>query len=542
MQPSTELTPRSPRVRFPRDVRVVPIGGPPRAYRLRATNLSKEGVFLTMTRPLEEGTRVALSLEASGLVLPFAQGEVVRRQDPMMAVAAQENGVAVRFTDFLHPRAGEMVSYLVETLQTGQPLQPAKPTPKWKRRLGAVAGVGALSVLTAAMVLGAAVFWKDSRKGKGAEVAEEERAPVKIAAVADAAPSASKEARAPAPAVTEAQATLAPVKEVAAEEPTEAPRGREDVLAAPEPPHSAEAATAVATRDQDAVARPAEDTVDRAAGETSSRPQAPAEQAAVAGDVKDVDAPPASTAKPVADDATPPEPEPSKAKSLTQTVADETREAALALSASAAKKTAANLAEADQTRDVVASAAKKGTAKPADTDETRDVVASAARKTAAKPADTDETRDVVASAARKTAAKPAEPDQTRDLVASAAKKPTARPAEAASKPAITARTLALPSGAVTQLSWTSGKDQLRVEPRLAAGSSVEKVFLLSHPARLVFDVAGGAPKKSVTLKVGAGSMDRVRVGKQGSSTRIVIDLDQAPATLTQKDGAAVLKF
>jgi hypothetical protein len=46
----------------------------------------------------------------------------------------------------------------------------------------------------------------------------------------------------------------------------------------------------------------------------------------------------------------------------------------------------------------------------------------------------------------------------------------------------------------------------------------------------------------VTLRVGAGTVDKVRLGKQGTSTRIVVDLEQAPAKLTQKDGAALLTF
>ncbi|MBX7112687.1 MAG: AMIN domain-containing protein [Myxococcaceae bacterium] len=124
---------RSHRVTFGQPVRVVPIGGPPRAYRVFAGNLSRDGIFLKMAEPFEAGTRLALSLEARGRVLPFAQGEVVWR-----ANAEPEKhriaGLGVRFTGFLHPRADELVDYLVANIDTGEPLELAPEVPYWKRR------------------------------------------------------------------------------------------------------------------------------------------------------------------------------------------------------------------------------------------------------------------------------------------------------------------------------------------------------------------------------------------------------------------------
>ena len=64
---------RSQRVTFGQPVRVVPIGGPPRAYRVFAGNLSRDGIFLKMAEPLEAGTRPALSLQPRGRALPVAQ-------------------------------------------------------------------------------------------------------------------------------------------------------------------------------------------------------------------------------------------------------------------------------------------------------------------------------------------------------------------------------------------------------------------------------------------------------------------------------------
>lgn len=127
-----EKPPRSHRVNFAQPVRVVPIDGPPRAYRVFAGNLSRDGMFLKMAEPFEAGTRVALSLEARGRVLPFAQGEVVWRvsagpeKHPMA-------GLGVRFTGFLHPRADELVDYLVTNIDSGDPLELAPEVPYWKR-------------------------------------------------------------------------------------------------------------------------------------------------------------------------------------------------------------------------------------------------------------------------------------------------------------------------------------------------------------------------------------------------------------------------
>ena len=156
-----EVTPveRSPRVRFEQAVRVVPIGGAPRAYRLQATNLSREGLFLTMERPLDLGTRVALSLEAGGRVLPFAQGEVVWSRGQAPGPDFVPTGFGVRFTDFLHPRAGELIEAIVHARSTGAPLKPAPPRPRWRKTAGRVlASVGALSL--AASLIGAIVFVK----------------------------------------------------------------------------------------------------------------------------------------------------------------------------------------------------------------------------------------------------------------------------------------------------------------------------------------------------------------------------------------------
>jgi hypothetical protein len=144
---------RSHRVRFKRPIRVVPlIEGPPRAYRVLSGNLSKQGMFLSMPEPFQAGTRVALSLEAGGRVLPFAQAEVVWRNlvDTKHPVGGPgTSGFGVRFTNFLHPRAHELVQYLVDNLDTGRPL--ALPKQKRWRRVAKWTAGAAASVLLATL-------------------------------------------------------------------------------------------------------------------------------------------------------------------------------------------------------------------------------------------------------------------------------------------------------------------------------------------------------------------------------------------------------
>ena len=219
MQPTIELgsalpvapvmVEREHRVRFKHPVRVVPIGGPPRAYRVLAGNLSRKGIFLKMPTPLSAGTRVALSLEAGGRVLPFAQGEVVWRK-----LADRTSGLGVRFTGFLHPRAHELVDYLVKNLETGRPLRPPPAKGRWAARLAwLVAGA-------AAVALGAASTSFALRSLRAAEVAE---APVAVAAAAPAPAS-------PSAPVEEVAPPMASAAEVAAVVVENAPRSVEVAL------------------------------------------------------------------------------------------------------------------------------------------------------------------------------------------------------------------------------------------------------------------------------------------------------------------------
>jgi hypothetical protein len=111
-------------------------------------------MFLVMQRPLELGTRVALSLEAAGRVLPFAQGEVVWTRGEGGQAGAFPSGLGVRFTDFLHPRANDLVDHIVHARQTGKPLQVAI-APSWRSSLGWLgAGVAGVGLAVCGLLLG----------------------------------------------------------------------------------------------------------------------------------------------------------------------------------------------------------------------------------------------------------------------------------------------------------------------------------------------------------------------------------------------------
>lgn len=214
-----DRTDRPARVPFRQPVRVVPLGGPPRAFRVLAGNLSKGGMFLNTEQPFDEGTKVALSLEASGRVLPFAQGEVVWRR---YGDGTPGPGFGVKFTGFLHPRAHDMVGYLVKAIENGEPLMVdgAKPPHTWKQV--AIAGAAALiagAVVTAGFlaVFGGSDDADDASPAMEAPaevVAAPPPAPAELAPTAPAAVEAAPAAPAEAPIVEEAPAAPPSVKTI----------------------------------------------------------------------------------------------------------------------------------------------------------------------------------------------------------------------------------------------------------------------------------------------------------------------------------------
>ncbi|MBX7100841.1 MAG: PilZ domain-containing protein [Myxococcaceae bacterium] len=200
------LTQRDQRVPFARAVRVVPIvDGPPRAYRVLSGNLSRSGIFLATPAPFAEGTKVALSLEAGGRVLPFAQGEVIWGRGE-----ATSPGVGVKFTEYLHPRAREMVDYLVGTIEKGGSLELA-PYTEGPSRLGWTAAI-ALVITGVLAGGGTGVWWWAQQPDEQPADAVIELAPPPPAPAAVApGPEAAAAPSAPAP-IDEVTGTAAPVE------------------------------------------------------------------------------------------------------------------------------------------------------------------------------------------------------------------------------------------------------------------------------------------------------------------------------------------
>ncbi len=146
---------RMSRVRFQHPIRVVTLDGQPRVIRTLTANVSRDGLFLRMPEPLPPGMKVALSLEAGGRALALAQAEVVWGEPEENELTERFSGCGVRFTEFMHPRAEELVQYLVRNLDQGKPLMLAPPERRWARWLP-YAGLGGLLACAA---LAALLLW-----------------------------------------------------------------------------------------------------------------------------------------------------------------------------------------------------------------------------------------------------------------------------------------------------------------------------------------------------------------------------------------------
>jgi Tfp pilus assembly protein PilZ len=373
---------RPRRVRFKHPVRVTTVEGEARAWRTLSANLSRNGLFVRMPQPLEPGTRVAISLEANGQVLPFMEGEVRWCRYQPSEHDGRYQGIGVRFTDALHPRAQELIEYLVDSLDTGKPLVAA---PRRRRRWPLVAA----GIALAASIAGVVVWFS-----------LETPAPVL--------PSPSEGA------------------------------GSLSVLSAAPQAHDAIVAMVSPATD------PASDMVE------AIEPEAPPMDEALAAEV----APPK-----VAE--VPPEPVPTEAPRP---------ETLPSVSPELAEPPAAAVA----------------------------------------------------------------PNQPSPRAPSPA--PAARVASPEGQ-------LALPSGAARSVRWSPSPDGLELRPELRGDAQVARVFSLSNPPRVVFDIDGAAPKNSHTANAQSeGVVSRVRIGKQGARTRVVIDLSTEPHRVLAVGDHAIVQF
>ncbi|MBL8914222.1 MAG: histone H1-like repetitive region-containing protein [Archangium sp.] len=472
---------RSSRVRFKHPVRVVTLDGQPRVIRTLTANVSHKGMFVRMPEPLPMGTRVALSLEAGGRALALAQAEVVWARAQESHLPGRFAGCGVKFTGFLHPRAEDLVDYLVDNLDRGKPLllaPPERTAPKWF----AAAAAAVLVVLAA----GAALVFSDSEVSAD-DIEDEVEAPVATQPIVAGAP-------------------------IVVTSPGRGIGVRENPPSTP-PPESAAAVDKLAAQGiaADKVA------ADKVAAEKLAAEKLAADKLAADKLAADKVAADKVAAEKVAAD---------------KLAADK-----LAADKLAADKLAADTLAADTLVADTLAADKVAADKVAADKVAADKVAAdkvAADKLAAEKATASKTPKIAAdktSRPEKVAAKPAQNSgDFDDLAASVdprALKQTGRSGR-----------VSLPSCATSGLSWSLQGTNLVLDP----GVSVSRAFLLTNPARAVFDLDGAAPKKTVTLSASGPHMQSVRLGKLPNGTRVVVDLDELPRSAKQADGTLVLSY
>jgi hypothetical protein len=544
--PAPDTDARLPRVRFKHPVRVVPLDGQPRAWRVLSANISKKGMFLRMPEPLAPGTRVALSLEAGGRVLPFAQAEVVWRRTHESAMPGRHAGFGVRFVSYMHPRAPELVTYLVANLDTGRPLRVAPPTSRWVRW---VIGAASASGLGAAAVL-AFLLLHPSEAPAELGTPPAESPVVTVAVPPEAPPPPAPVVAPPAPLVIAAPAlpppapTLEEVPTTADLEPAvEEALSPEDLEPAEEgvvePAVAAAGAATPAAKAQVAeVAAVASEskasgTELAAAGSPSTEPKAPGAEPAAAG---------APLPEPAAAGALAPE---SKALSAELAAAGspapESKAPVTAAPASARVAAAggphpSTLAEPVSEARVAEGSARPGARGPHARGAVAEVPSPSAATTRA-----EHPHRVTATVPAKPEHAPAEAHAARvthprpEVVESAPRAAAPHPAQASSG-------LSLPSGAAERLDWETARNEVRFTPKLGGDAKVTRVYLLQGPPRLVFELSGRVPQRSHTVTASAPHVRRVRVGRQGDGTRLVVDLARPPESFLGEVGAAVLTF
>lgn len=135
---------RASRVQFKHPVRVETLSEPKRVIRTLTANVSRDGLFLRMPEPLPPGTKLNVALEAAGAPHSLAEGEVC-----WGTTEGEFAGCGVRFTKYTHPRAKELLSHLVDSIQHNRPLRVAGRPARWRRLLPV--GVVALLLITGAV-------------------------------------------------------------------------------------------------------------------------------------------------------------------------------------------------------------------------------------------------------------------------------------------------------------------------------------------------------------------------------------------------------
>lgn len=137
-------------------------------------------------------------------------------------------------------------------------------------------------------------------------------------------------------------------------------------------------------------------------------------------------------------------------------------------------------------------------------------------------------------------AKPAPAPAVKPVEAKPAPKPAPRAEpRAPARPALAQ--IALPSGAAKAVGVSTQGSQLQIEPELAPGSSIDRVFALSGPSRLVIDLKGPAPKGTPRV-AGRDGVTSVRLGSRPGGTRLVLDLTRSAGKVKTANGAITVEL
>lgn len=100
----------------------------------------------------------------------------------------------------------------------------------------------------------------------------------------------------------------------------------------------------------------------------------------------------------------------------------------------------------------------------------------------------------------------------------------------------------IPSGAARLVNVSRVSGLLRVAVDTVAGGRVSRVTTLQHPARLVIDVAGLPPVANHEVSLSDPELRRIFVGKQGTGTRLIIELARLPTRVVQQGDSALISF
>ncbi len=509
-------------------MRVVTLDGQPRVIRTLTANVSSKGMFVRMPEPLPTGTRVALSLEAGGRALALAQAEVVWQRLNESELPGRFPGCGVRFTDFLHPRAQELVDYLVDNLDRGKPLTAAPPQRQIPRWIPAVA-ISSLAVVAMAAIL---IFFSPSAADTDPLQSPSPPAGERGDVLGDEGTSPDEDGNLREPAEDAASGAAKSTQPVGVDMKVAAARSADGLDGADTSGADVKGTDVKGTDVKGADGRGADAKsaevnsaeVNSADGRGADAKSAEAKSA----DGRGADAKSAEVNSAEVNSA---DGRGADAKSAEVNSADGRGADAKSAEAKSADGRGADAKSAEVKSAEVNSAdgrgadAKSAEAKSADG---RGADAKSADVKSAQVKMADMKGDDVKGSAQ-LAAKAVDASRSRQG------HPSPPPGERETR---RSGTVALPSGAAKTLKWKSDGSTVRLDP----DATLVRAFVLDGPPRAVFDLEGAAPMGSHSMPTTIPHAKSVRIGKQGKGTRVVVDLDQSPTSSKQTGGELVLSF